>query len=44
MEEDEGSFDPEIFALFKRVFPELVGRATQAQAQAQAQMDPAGVA
>jgi HD-GYP domain-containing protein (c-di-GMP phosphodiesterase class II) len=39
MEEDEGSFDPEIFALFKRVFPELVGRATQAQAQA----DPARV-
>ncbi len=33
MEEDEGSFDPEIFALFKAVFPELVGRATQAQAQ-----------
>jgi putative two-component system response regulator len=40
MEEDEGSFDPEIFALFKAIFPELVGRATQAQAQA----DPAGVA
>jgi HD-GYP domain-containing protein (c-di-GMP phosphodiesterase class II) len=42
MEEDEGSFDPEIFAIFKRVFPELVGRATEAQAQAAA--DPAGVA
>ncbi|HEV7589428.1 MAG TPA: HD domain-containing phosphohydrolase [Longimicrobium sp.] len=42
MEEDVGSFDPEIFALFKRVFPELVGRATQAQAQIPA--DPAGAA
>ena len=40
MEEDEGSFDPGIFALFKRVFPELVGRARQVQAQ----VDPAGVA
>jgi len=39
MEEDEGSFDPEMFALFKRVFPELVGRATQAQVA-----DPAGIA
>jgi putative nucleotidyltransferase with HDIG domain len=38
MEEDEGSFDPELFALFKRVFPELVARATQAQA---AQAEPA---
>lgn len=43
MEEDTGSFDPEVFAIFKRVFPELVGRATQAQAQAQAK-DPVGVA
>ncbi|MFL5385289.1 MAG: HD domain-containing phosphohydrolase [Longimicrobiaceae bacterium] len=42
MEDDVGSFDPGIFALFKRVFPELVGRATEAQARAQA--DPAGVA
>ena len=42
MEEDVGSFDPELFAIFKRVFPELVGRATEAQAQAAA--DPAGVA
>jgi HD-GYP domain-containing protein (c-di-GMP phosphodiesterase class II) len=41
MDEDVGSFDPEIFALFKRVFPELVGRATEAQAQVQAH--PAGV-
>jgi putative nucleotidyltransferase with HDIG domain len=41
MDEDEGSFDPEIFALFKQIFPELLGRATQAQAQALA--DPAGV-
>jgi putative nucleotidyltransferase with HDIG domain len=40
MEEDEGSFDPALFDLFKRVFPELVGRATQAQAQA----DPPPVA
>ncbi|HKP75061.1 MAG TPA: HD domain-containing phosphohydrolase [Longimicrobiaceae bacterium] len=40
MEEDEGSFDPEIFAIFKRVFPEFVGRATQAQEQA----EPASVA
>jgi putative nucleotidyltransferase with HDIG domain len=40
MEEDVGSFDPEIFTLFKRVFPELVERATQAHAQ----VDPAGVA
>jgi putative nucleotidyltransferase with HDIG domain len=42
MEEDVGSFDPEIFSIFKRVFPELVGRATEAQAQAAA--DPASVA
>ncbi|HVG43966.1 MAG TPA: HD domain-containing phosphohydrolase [Longimicrobium sp.] len=41
MEDDVGSFDPELFAIFKRVFPELVGRATEAQAQAAA--DPAGV-
>ena len=40
MEDDVGSFDPEVFAIFKRVFPELVGRATEAQARA----DPAGVA
>jgi putative nucleotidyltransferase with HDIG domain len=40
MEEDTGSFDPEIFAIFKAVFPEFVGRATQAQQQA----TPAGVA
>jgi putative nucleotidyltransferase with HDIG domain len=40
MEDDTGSFDPEVFAIFKRVFPELVGRATEAQAQ----VEPAGVA
>lgn len=40
MEEDTGSFDPEIFAIFKEVFPEFVGRATQAQQQGA----PAGVA
>ncbi|HET7228829.1 MAG TPA: HD domain-containing phosphohydrolase [Longimicrobium sp.] len=30
MEDDVGSFDPEIFALFKAVFPELVGTAEAA--------------
>lgn len=33
MEDDEGSFDPEIFALFRSVFHEFVDRATQAQEQ-----------
>ena len=33
MEEDVGSFDPEIFALFKLVFPELIGTAGAALAQ-----------
>ncbi|HEX8244723.1 MAG TPA: HD-GYP domain-containing protein, partial [Longimicrobium sp.] len=31
MEEDEGSFDPEIFAIFKMIFPEIVGTAEAAQ-------------
>ena len=39
MEEDVGSFDPGIFEIFKAVFHEFVGRATQAQAQA----SPVGV-
>jgi putative nucleotidyltransferase with HDIG domain len=34
MEDDVGSFDPGIFSIFKAVFPEFVGRATQAQQQA----------
>ncbi|HYH78239.1 MAG TPA: HD domain-containing phosphohydrolase [Longimicrobium sp.] len=31
MEEDAGSFDPDIFALFKVIFPEIVGTAEAAQ-------------
>ncbi len=31
MEEDVGSFDPDIFALFKLIFPEIVGTAEAAQ-------------
>jgi putative nucleotidyltransferase with HDIG domain len=31
MEEDTGSFDPDLFALFREIFPELVGRAEEAQ-------------
>ena len=34
MEDDEGSFDPEIFAVFLRIFPELVGTAEAAGARA----------
>jgi putative nucleotidyltransferase with HDIG domain len=31
MEEDEGSFDPEIFAIFKEIFPDIIGTAEAAQ-------------
>ena len=34
MVDDGGSFDPEIFATFRRIFPELVGIAEQAVARA----------
>jgi putative nucleotidyltransferase with HDIG domain len=34
MEEDTGSFDPDIFAIFREIFPELVGRAEEAQRMA----------
>jgi putative nucleotidyltransferase with HDIG domain len=33
MEEDVGSFDPDIFGMFTRIFPEIVGTAEEAQAQ-----------
>jgi HD-GYP domain-containing protein (c-di-GMP phosphodiesterase class II) len=31
MEGDEGSFDPEIFSIFKELFPEITGTAKEAQ-------------
>lgn len=31
MEGDDGSFDPEVFGIFRRIFPELVSRAEEAQ-------------
>ena len=31
MEEDVGSFDPEIFAIFRMIFPDIVGTAEEAQ-------------
>jgi putative nucleotidyltransferase with HDIG domain len=37
MENDEGSFDPELFAVFRAIFPELVGTAEEAGARATAE-------
>ena len=37
MVEDEGSFDPEIFSIFRAIFPELVGIAEEAGARAAAE-------
>jgi putative nucleotidyltransferase with HDIG domain len=34
MEDDAGSFDPELFAIFRMIFPELVGTAVEAGARA----------
>ena len=34
MEEDEGSFDPHIFSIFREIFPELAGIAEEAGARA----------
>ncbi|HEU4559931.1 MAG TPA: HD domain-containing phosphohydrolase [Longimicrobium sp.] len=34
MEDDVGSFDPDVFALFKVIFPEIVGTAEAAQGRA----------
>ena len=34
MENDEGSFDPELWAVFRAIFPELVGTAVEAGARA----------
>jgi len=34
MEDDIGSFDPDIFAIFKVIFPEIVGTAEEAQQRA----------
>jgi putative nucleotidyltransferase with HDIG domain len=34
MEDDVGSFDPDIFAIFKMIFPEIVGTAEEAQQRA----------
>jgi HD-GYP domain-containing protein (c-di-GMP phosphodiesterase class II) len=31
MEDDVGSFDPEIFAIFRMIFPDIVGTAEEAQ-------------
>jgi HD-GYP domain-containing protein (c-di-GMP phosphodiesterase class II) len=31
MENDVGSFDPDLFALFKEIFPEIMGTAEEAQ-------------
>ena len=33
MEDDVGSFDPDVFALFKEIFPEIVGTAEAAVVQ-----------
>jgi putative nucleotidyltransferase with HDIG domain len=34
MEEDIGSFDPDMFAIFKEIFPEIIGTAEEAQQRA----------
>jgi len=44
MEEDAGSFDPELFEVFRRLFPEFAGRARGAHAQAMDEATPATVA